>query len=353
MPFSRHRIFASGVHRNDKDPVWPADRVAGVLAATRALSPARIPYTYRHPENSLPVLGYADRDSIALFEEGGRTYLDIQPVDFAREMMPGLKEAGLDKVSIGLGKKGEIVHIGITDSPAVNGLGVAFEAGEVPACFAEEVTFEAADLQFDVSWKWTLQSWMSDVASLFRKMREREIEKSGIEEADKYLPVYVLDFLGLSLPEDHSEDAVPEAAINPTFETTMTEAEKLELERLRTENAALLQREAERAAESVQAEITGFCDSIPGVVTPAIRPQIIAILTDLHGAAPRTFDTGGKTETKTSYDLLKEMLAGAKPVVVFETVATNDKAPAESGAKPGIDPVQEELQSQFEAVKGR
>ena len=350
MKLNRHKIFASGIHKNDKDPVWPADRVVGVCAATKEHSPARIPYTFRHPENNLPVLGYADRDSIQSFEENGRMYLDINPIDFAKELLPGLRDAGLDKVSIGLGKKGEIVHIGVTDRPAVSGLGAAFEAsGEIPAVYMEEVDFEAADLGFEVSWKWTLQSWMNDVSSLFRKLREREIEKNGIDEADKYLPSYIIDFLNTDLPQD----SIDLDQTIKTFETDMDKEQLAELERLRTENAALLQKEQERQTAAVQGEITAFCDSIPGVVTPKIRPQIIAILTDLHGAEPRTFEADGKTEQKTSYDLMKGLIAGAKPAVIFEDVATGENAQTEGELPPGVDPVTVTLKAQFEAAKGK
>lgn len=360
MSFKRHKIFASGYHEKAKNKVWPPEKVLGVLTATKLYSPDRIPYTYRHPKNNLPVLGYASRESIASFEADSRTFLTIEPVDFAREMLPGLKQAGLDKVSIGLGARGEIVHIGITDIPSVDGLGAAFEASDnIPAVYAEEVEFEATELgnpgeAFEVSWKWQLRGWMQDVASLFQKMRDREIEANGLDAAEKYLPAYVLDYLKMDLaPDEPVDDAGPittDQLLNKTFEKTDMDAKKLaELERLRTENATLLLQQSNAETARVNAEIIGFCAEHPDVVTPKIRDQVVAILTDLHGAQPRQFEAGGKTVEKTSFDLIKELIAGAKPQIVFDDVATKDKA-ADSEEVAG-DPVLEVLTAQFEAAK--
>jgi len=308
------------------------------------------------------VLGYADRESIQVFEEGGRTYLTAQPLDFAKEWIASLKNAGCDKVSVGIGKLGEIVHIGFTDNPAVSGLGVAFEASDnVPAVYTEEVEFEASDLGnpvegFDVSWKWMLQGWMRDVAGLFQRMRDKEIEANGIEAADKFLPSYVMDFLKLDLPADPPDlpadppkDAVPYTTTNK-FESDMTVEQQEELERLRTENATLLQQQSEAAAGLVQAEILGFCSEHRAVVTPKIKDQIVAILSDLYGAQPVQFEVDGTKVSKTSFDMLKELIAGAKPQLVFEEVATKEKA-AEGDAPDG-DPVQAALTAQFEAAQG-
>jgi len=357
MGFKRHKIFASGVHKSDVAPVWPAERVAGVLAATREHSPERIPYTYRHPENSLPVLGYTDRSSVELFEEHGRTYLTAQPADFAKEWIASLKRTGFDKVSIGLGKLGEIVHIGMTDSPAVSGLGLAFEASsKVPKVCVEEVEFEAAELSsldevFGVSWKWQLQSWMDDVSNLFQKLRDREIELNGVEAADKFLPSYVMDFIKRPLPPDEDQGDEGPVSDNPSFESGMSVEDKAELERLRGENAALLQRQAAEEALRVQGEIAGFCAQYPAVVTPRIIDTITAVLLDLHGAQPRQFAVEGMTVEKTSFEAFKELIAGAKPQIVFEEVATHGNAVPDEGGAAGVDPVITTLQAQFEAAK--
>ena len=354
MNFKRHKIFASGVHKNEAAPVWPPEKVKGVLAATKEHSPEKIPYTYRHPVNSLPVLGYTDRSSVELFEEHGRTYLTAQPADFAKEWIASLKKTGFDKVSIGLGKLGEIVHIGITDNPAVSGLGLAFEAADkVPSVFTEEVEFASTELSnldevFEVSWKWQLENWMQDVASIFQRMRDKEIEVNGLDVADQFLPTYVMDFIKRPLPKD---EPLEDSSIKPQFENDMSVEEKAELERLRGENALLLQKQVDAEALRVQGEIAAFCADHAAVVTPRVKDTITAVLLDLHGAQPRQFEVDGKTVEKTSFEAFKELIAGAKPQIVFEEVAKKEGALDDTA--PAGDPVMDALNAQFEAAKAK
>lgn len=364
MPFNRHKIFASGVHQkpDQAQAVWPADRVRVLFETSKQLSPRLIPYTFRHPANNLPVLGYAERDSLEMVDDGGRTYLSVLPKEMAKEFLGGLKEVGFDKVSIGIGKQGEIVHIGFTDNPAVAGLGAAFEATEtVPPVYLEEVEFEGSDLgdemrgAFEISWKWRLQSWMSDVADLFQKMREQKIEADGIEAADKFLPGYVLDFLKRPLPDDPAETDLIDGQ-TPIYEgeTPMTDAERKEMERLQNENKSLMDAAAAEAKAKRLASVETFCADHPTVVTPKVKPQVVAILTALQGVeAPVTFEVDGSPVEKSAFEAFCELIAGAKPAVVFEEKATTDKAPAGSAAGAADDPVHDELHAQFEAARGK
>ena len=358
MPFKRHFVFASGVHRKD-DPaqaVWPAERVRAVFESSKAHSPALIPYTFRHPVNSLPVFGYAERDSLEVFEGGGRTYLSVLPKEMAAEFLGGLKKTGFDQVSVGLGKKGEIVHIGFTDNPAVSGLGAAFEASEtVPPVYLEEVEFEAGELglkdAFEVSWKWRLQSWMGDVADVFQRMRDREIEQNGIDAADKFLPAYVMDFLKQRLPDD---EPVPTNDLSTTYEgdTPMTAEERAKMDRLEAENQTLLNQAAEEQTRKRGEAVEKFCADHASIVTPAIKPAVVAILTALQGVdGSLTFESEGKPVEKSAFDAMCELIGGAKPAVVFEPVATKDHAREDDDASPTADPVQSELQAQFEAAR--
>lgn len=361
MSYKRHRIFASGVHRKPdvQDAVWPPERVTAVFQSSIANSPKQIPYTFRHPENGLPVLGYADRDSLEIVDEGGRTYLSVMPKELAGEFIAGLKSAGFDKVSIGLGKKGEVVHIGVTDKPAVTGLGAAFEADTVvPPVYLEEVEFEASVLgditaAFDVSWKWSLQRWMSDVADLFTRIRESKIETDGLDAADKFLPSYVLDYLKLPLPED---DPAPDSVVpTPTYEATpMTAEEKAKMDRLEAENKRLMTEAANRLDIENRAKVASFCDDLPDVITPAIRPKVESFLLSLIPVAPVTFeDDKGASHEVPAFDFACELLrTGIKPAVVFGEVAGKGTAPDGATFEAGgEDAVQVALRAQYETVK--
>jgi len=360
--FKRHRIFASGVHRKDKpeEAVWPAERVRSLFERSKELSPAQIPYTYRHPENGLPVLGWADKDSLEVVEEGGRTFLTVVPKQLAVEFMQGLKDVGYDQVSIGIGQKGEIVHIGVTDQfrTAVSGLGPVFERSEsIPPVYVEEVTFEAEDLgggldsSFEVSWKWQLQSWMSDVASLFQRMREQKIEADGLEAADKFLPAYVMDFLKRDLPADEPAAAEP---VLSTFESDdMTDEQKREFERLQAFEAEQLQKAADELVASRKAAVVQFCADHPEQVTDKIRSQVVALLTALQQVeAPATFEAGGAQVSKSAFELGCDLIAGMPKAVSFE----RDVA---GGGGPGAEAVSvdekaaAQLKAQFDAVRGK
>lgn len=362
LPYKRHKIFASGVHRKDNpdDAVWPAERVNALFERSKELSPAQIPYTYRHPENGLPVLGWADKESLEVVEEGGRMFLTVVPKELAVEFMQGLKDVGYDQVSIGIGQKGEIVHIGVTDKErtAVSGLGPVFERSEsILPVYVEEVTFEASELgggldsSFEVSWKWHLQSWMSDVASLFQRMREQKIEADGLEAADKFLPSYVMDFLKMDLPAD--EPVKAESALS-TFESDdMTDEQKREFERLQAFEAEQLQKAAAELVESRKAAVMQFCADHPEQVTDKIRPQVVALLTALQQVeAQATFESGGAQVSKSAFELGCEVLAGMPKAVSFE----RDVA---GGGGPGAEAVSvdekaaAQLKAQFEAVKGK
>ena len=369
MAFKRHKIFKSGVHNPEKGKeVWSVDDVKGLLAKTKEHSPELIPYTFRHPKNNLPVFGFARRDEIEGHEADGEYVLTAQPTEFARPWVDALKQLGTDMVSVGIGKLGEIVHIGFTDSPGVDGLGAAFEAEkdslrQVPVAAVEEVEFEAADLDnpaealFEVSWKWRLSSWMQDAAGIFKRLREKEIEANGVDAADKLIPDYMIDFLKEPLPNDEKAEEKLEP-VN-SFEADMDEKERQEFEQLKKDheelkrkNDELLKKESEAEQARIDAEIEGFCSKHSTIVVPKIKPQVKAILKDLHGAEPQQFEAGdGKTVEKSSYDLMKEIIAGGKVQFVFEEVATKDKAGEKNETDPNADPVRDELQAQFERAK--
>lgn len=347
--YKRHDIFKSGIHKNDGEQVWPPERVRGVLDATRRLSPELIPYTLLHPKDNLPIFGFARKDSIEGRQDAADYVLSAIPEKFAKESIPALIRGGLNKVSIGLGKNDEIVHIGLVPDPAVDGLGTVFSAAPVPTAFANEVEFDAEALgnpvqtAFGVSWKWSLQSWMDDVTTVIGRWRDREIERSGVEEADKFIPAYMMDFLKRPLPDDLPEEpaeAEPATAFsaavtdnNPNDDAMgMTDEEKKEFQRLKDENTKLkadhgeaLTRAEELEQKNREREVTNFISSVGDRVPPSMRDAVTNILLDLQGLKPRMFSTGGgKTDERTSFDVFKDLLTKAPVQVVFSEVATAD-----------------------------
>jgi len=351
--FRRHKIFRSGIHRNEGEQVWPPDRVRGVLDATRRLSPALIPYTLLHPENSLPIYGFARKEDIQGEElpDGGYALTSVLH-KFAEEAIPALEAQGLTQVSIGLGKDDEIVHVGFVPKPAVSGLGTVFSEAPVPCSSAVEVVFEAVDLDRPVAaafayseTRWHIGYALRQIGEWLAGVREREIEAKGIEAADKFVPTYMIDFLKTPLPEEEpapEAGAVPSVAFaaspastiipdnNAMDEETKQRLAALEAENaaLRTSNAEALQRAADLEAATRKAEVTGFLDTIADRVPPSQRDVVESILLDLQSAKPRSFAAAdGTTQERSSYEAFKTLLSGAAPVVIFAEVATAANAP--------------------------
>lgn len=358
MLYKRHRIFASGVHRK-ADPaqaVWPAERVRATFEASKQHSPALIPYTFRHPKNGLPVLGYASRETLELHEDGGKTYLSVVPKELASDFMTGLKSAGFDQVSVGLGKMGEVVHIGVTDASltAVDGLGPVFEADSVqsvPAVFVDEVVFEADALgggiesSFEVSWKWELKNWMRNVADLFQSMRDQKIDSEGLDAADRFLPSYVVDMLKRELPQDEPGTAA-------AFEGDgLSTAERQELDRLRAGEAQRIADAAAAVQASRLASIETFCTDHAEIVTPKIKPVIVALLGALQEAPDSmTFERDGASVSM--FDLGCQLLAKLPAQVSFEQDVASGAGPDRSDSDPsGHDPVTDALAAQYAAAR--
>jgi hypothetical protein len=343
--FGRHLVFKSGIHTNEGDQVWPASRVRGVLDVSKRLSPSRIPYTIQHPCDHLPIFGFADRDSLQLRElPGGEVGIDIMPLSFAEAAIPALKGRGLDKVSVGLGMDNEIVHLGLVPKPAVKGLGNVFsEPGEQAYAGKVEVVFSSSELDnpvraaFGSMLRSSLQWKMSDIADWMRRMRERIIEQSSVEEADKQVPAYLIESIGSPLPDDEpSGDSVGNHFSDNSTQTDMDEETTQKLARLASieaENASLKtqrddaqSRAAELEAGNRNREIKGFLDGIADRLPGSMREQVEGILQDLQALKPRTFaEADGTTSEKSSFEAFKDLLSAAKPVVVFGEVA-----------KPGI-----------------
>jgi|GEM_PF-1962913 len=373
--FGRHLVFKSGIHTNEGDQVWPADRVRGVLDASKRLSPSRIPYTLLHPSDHLPIFGFADRDSLQLRElPGGEVAIDIMPLTFAEGVIPALKGKGLDKISVGLGVDDQIVHLGLVPKPAVKGLGKVFSEADEASVGSVDVVFASADLDEPVraafgSMLRSRIAWIfEDLGTWMQGLRDRTIEAKGLDAADAEVPQYLIENLKRDLPED---DPVGDAAIGSAFsqstDDAMDEETKKKLARLdalEAENATLktgLSEAQNRAAELEAGErkrqITVFLDGISDRVPNSMRVAVEGILEDLQALKPRVFSAAdGTTTEKSSFDVFKELLSSAKPVVVFGEVATHGAAGTDAGgdSRPISQRADDETREQIErAGKGK
>lgn len=180
-------------------------------------------------------------------------------------------------------------------------------------------------------------------ASLFSRMREWIIGRFGIEEADKALPHFEVEWLKEDAMRDQIKKQVqaegvaePEPIFNepePEGETGMTpeeiEALKAENEKLKAEKA---QAEAEKAEADLAAEKAGnaeFCEGLvkAGKLAPVVKNQMVQALDALA-----EMKAGKEPEFNEGEDVLsvfKSALNASPKIIEFSEVATADKAKSE------------------------
>lgn len=201
-------------------------------------------------------------------------------------------------------------HIGFLGgaAPAVSGLkNVAF------AQAADAVTFTAA---FG-------ERGFEETAGLFQMIREFLIEKFGMEDADKALPGYRIEWLGdmeISRAEEvRSSFTAPVAIPTQSQEPAVTQPNPAFAAR----EADLSAREANlqaREAEIAQTENAAFAEGLvtDGRLLPVLKDKLIAVLNVLPGHAAVSFAEG--SEKLTPGAALRQILSEQPKIVTFGEV---------------------------------
>ena len=192
-------------------------------------------------------------------------------------------------------------HLGFLGAaaPGVPGLKNARFAGDEGASF--EVAFSAAE----------------EAASLFRTIRDLFIEKFGLEDADKALPSWRIEWLDKQ--DDPARYAAPDA-------TTPKPAEK-EPDVANQPDPAFAEREADltarekrladREAAQTHTDNAAFAEGLvqDGKLLAASKDKVIAILDALPGHASVSFAAGADKLAPGA--ALKEVLAAQPKIVSF------------------------------------
>ncbi len=314
MAYKRHLIFKTGIHNPAKgERVWTAEKVRMLYENTLAHSPDKIPYTIKHPSNHLPIFGFAKKSDLKLHERGGEVYISAVPSEFANSFVALLKQTSFDKPSIAIGANGEILHIGLVDKPAVEGVEAVFEKAVSEVVEEIEQVFSLEDIQVisDLS---GVMTTLSDLLERVKRLIGQLTSGSG-EEFEKVVK-------GDELKELRAQ-----------------------VEVLRSEREAMLREKAEAEKKARRAEFQAFLDKHVERIPPKYHEVFLAVFEDLDKAQPRQFSKGeGESEVDTSLNRLMAMLAEKKPVMVFGEVATHRTQDESTGAM-------KTLQSQFEAAK--
>lgn len=318
-------IFKAG-KRYDANGVLKDITVADLEKTVAAYNPEyhEAPLVIGHPKSNNPAWGWVKGLSL----EGDVLKADVDEVD--AEFAEMVKDGKFKKVSAVFylpdspnnPHKGvlSLRHVGFLGAmpPAVKGL--------------KQVEFAEDDLFVEFS------DWGQ--ASLFARMREWIIGKFGIEEADKALPHYEVEWLKEDAMRDQikkqvqAEQSIPEPIFNepqkPEGETGMTpeeiEALKAENEKLKAEKA---QAEAEKAEADLQAEKAGnaeFCEGLvkEGKLAPVVKAQMVQALdaiSDMKAGREPEFNEGEDV-----LSVFKSALSASPKIIEFSEVATAEKA---------------------------
>lgn len=287
----RIEVFRSGTFKPmTGDAIsYSADDLAGIVEAYDPET-APAPIVVGHPSTDDPAFGWAtgfeyDHDSDRLFAELG----EVNPA-FADQVRAGAYK----KVSLSFFRpeaannptpgKWYPKHIGFLGAaaPAVSGLAPIQFA---QASEGELVTFEAA---FG-------EPAFEDTAGLFRNVRDFLIEKFGLEDADRVLPSYQIDWLADAEVRGAEPKSYSFADPNPK-EITMTPEEIAALEAREQKVAADEAAFAERAEERRKADNADFAESLvkSGKLLPAKKDGVVAMLNALPVEAEAVAFAEGK-----------------------------------------------------------
>lgn len=280
---------------------------------------APAPIVIGHPDTDAPAFGWVDRfdyDTTA-----GRLFAELTDIEPA---FADLVKAGrFKKVSMAYFAPGQShnpvpgtwypKHVGFLGAaaPAVAGLKNAKFAAPADAVF----TASFGERGFE------------ETAGILRGLRDYLIEKFGLEDADRALPGYRLEWLneieittpGNPGPVYSAAPVLPEPETNPTpakEPQVSTQPDPAFAER-EADLTAREKRIADREAQAVHTENLSFAAKLveDGRLIPASQAKVVAILDALPGEAAVSFAEG--SEKLTPAAALREVLEAQPKVVSF------------------------------------
>lgn len=189
MAYPYLNIFLAGTHSTSHSKKqWDEGDLDAVMASTLANSAEKIPFTAqteegKHPQDNLPIFGYADRGTLRKATVNGVPALQIQPCEFAEGLLPKLKDTALNKMSVRFNAADfSLEHICFVERPAVKDI-PPLSTYDFSAAQGKQFIDLSSDADF-------ADTRVPTAGSLFRSLREWFIVKFGLDEANKALPDY-------------------------------------------------------------------------------------------------------------------------------------------------------------------
>lgn len=330
---------------------------ADLAATAGAYDPAlhEAPLVVGHPRHDAPAYGWVSR-----LRYSGDT-LEAEPDQVDPAFAEMVRKGRFKKVSASFyppshpanPKPGVyyLRHVGFLGAqpPAVKGL----KAVEFASDDDGIVTIEFSEKE-----RWGFRA----IANLLRNLRDRWIEKEGVEAADQLLPNYLISDIDRAAKEEadaaapafsepqppQQEEAMPDTRTDAGHTTDFAEREA----ELAAREQALAEREqalAEQAAAARRREIADFAEQLEaeGRILPRQRAGIEAVLNAVDAGQPLEFGEGDEKYSGTAGGWLREFLLALPPRVNFaEHSAAEDEPEAAGFAAPDgyrVDPEQLEL----------
>lgn len=320
---ARIEVFRPGTFKPMAgDPITYS--AADLKAIADAYDPeaAPAPVVVGHPETDAPAYGWVERFDYDA--AGERLYANLHQIEPA--FADAVKAGRYRKVSLAFFGPAQghnpvpgawyPKHVGFLGAaaPAVSGLKPVKFAVDAPAAAVFTAAFGERGFE--------------ETASILRSLRDFVIEKFGIEDADKALPTYRIEWLGeMEVTGAQAARALPSFASAPLFfqptekEPAVTQQPTPAMDPVFAEReAALVSREAALAAregEIARADNAAFAEQLvqDGKLLPASREMVAAILDVLPGEAAVSFSEGA--EKLTPGAALRALLAAQPKIVSF------------------------------------
>lgn len=272
-------------------------------------STAPAPIVVGHPGTDAPAYGWVEKFDYD--SEAERLFATVGDIDPAFAEM--VRAGRFRKVSMSYfsPKQGHNPVPGTWYPKHVGFLGAAAPAvpGLKNAQFSVEpgVTFEAS---FGA---------IEEAASLFRKMRDFFIDRFGLEDADKVLPSWQIEWLSEVDEAPHRAFATPPAKPSPNPEQKEVPAVTQQPDpAFAAREADLTEREkriAEREAAQVHTDNVAFSEKLvaDGKLLPASRDKVVAILDALPAQETVSFAAG---EAKVAPAAALKQVLEAQPKII-------------------------------------
>lgn len=318
-------VFKSGSHIDSKGrQITFSAADLDQVVANHALGAA--PAVIGHPHGAAPAYAWVE----ALKREGELLFAKFTDINPAFEA--GVKAGAYRNRSVSVYPDKQhgwrLRHVGWlgAEPPAIDGLApVEFSA-------AEDAAHEFSAPGYSLVWG------LESVGQLLRSLRERIVEKEGIEAADQALPQWRIDNVveaagsaRTQFQEEADEDRGPQFSKQPDntggsmsftqeqLDAAKAQAAKEAEDKLKAEfaakNAELVQIKVERQRERIANQITGW--KAEGKVLPAEEAGLAEFMAQLEDAgAEFAFSASdGKEAKKTPAQFFADFMASRKALV--------------------------------------